>query len=188
MSTVRTALLVIDAQESFRHRPYWSDHDVPLFLARLQALIDGAKARDIPVVQVFHVEETGVFSVASGHVKTIDGLTITPGAVFHKRSHSALVGSGLDVWLVRHGIRRLIISGVRTEQCCETTARHSSDMGHQVDYVTEATLTFPMIDRRGRHWSPEEIKVRTELVLDDRFARIVSVEEALALDAVERLA
>jgi hypothetical protein len=61
-------------------------------------------------------------------------------------------------------------------------------MGHEVDYVTEATLTFPMIDRRGKHWSPEVIKVRTELVLDDRFARIVSVEEALALDALERLA
>jgi len=185
MSTVRTALLVIDAQESFRHRPNWRDHDVPLFLDRLQALIDGAKARDIPVVQIFHVEESGVFSVASGHVKTIDSIAITPDAVFHKRSHSALVGSGLDVWLVQHGIRRLIISGIRTEQCCETTTRHSSDMGYEVNYVTEATLTFPMTDRRGKHWSPEEIKARTELVLDDRFARIVTVEEALACDMAE---
>ena len=182
MSTVRTALLVVDAQESFRHRPYWSDHDVPLFLDRLQALIDGAKARDIPVVQIFHVEESGPFSAESGHVRTIDGLAITPDEVFHKRSHSALVGSGLDVWLVQHGIRRLIISGIRTEQCCETTTRHSSDMGYEVRYVTEATLTFPMTDRQGRHWSPEEIKARTELVLDDRFARIATVEEALACD------
>ena len=30
-----TALLVIDAQESFRHHPYWTDSDVPLFVARL---------------------------------------------------------------------------------------------------------------------------------------------------------
>jgi nicotinamidase-related amidase len=71
MSTSRTALLVVDAQESFRQRPYWSDHDVPLFLDRMQALIDGAKARDIPVVQIFHLEDSGAFSVASGHVKTI---------------------------------------------------------------------------------------------------------------------
>ncbi len=185
MSTVRTALLVVDAQESFRHRPYWSDHDVPLFLLRLQALIDGAKARDIPVVQIFHVEESGAFSAASGHVKTIDCISITPDAVFHKRSHSALVGSGLDVWLVQHGIHRLIISGIRTEQCCETTTRHSSDMGYEVNYVTEATLTFPMTDRHGKHWSPEEIKARTELVLDDRFARIVTVEQALASNVAE---
>src|SRR4029077_15173837 len=185
MSTVRTALLVVDAQESFRHRPYWNDHDVPLFLLRLQALIDGAKALDIPVVQIFHVEESGALSVASGHVKTIDGISIIPGVVFHKRSHSALVGSGVDVWLVQHGIRRLIISGIRTEQCCETTTRHSCDMGNENHYVTEATLTFPMTDRRGKHWSPEEIKARTELVLDDRFARIVTVEEALARNVAE---
>src|SRR5215813_6834405 len=180
MSNSETALLVVDAQESFRHRPYWSDHDAPAFLERLQTLIDGARATGIPVIQIFHVEDSGVFSLASGHVKTMAGISIAPDATFHKRSHSALVGSGLDVWLVQHGIRRLIVSGIRTEQCCETTTRNASDLGFQVDYVTEATLTFPMTDRHGKEWTPEEIKARTELVLDKRFARITTVEEALA--------
>jgi nicotinamidase-related amidase len=182
MSFSGTALIVIDAQESFRHRPYWSDVDVPAFVDRLQALIDGAKAQRIAVVQIFHVEGEGAFSLASGHVKTFAGVSIAPDAQFYKRSHSALIGSGLDVWLVQHGIRRLIIAGIRTEQCCETTTRHASDSGYEVDYVTEATLTFAMTDRHGREWSPAEIKERTELVLEDRFARIVTVKEALARD------
>ena len=180
MSASGTALLVIDAQESFRQRPYWNEEKVPLFVTRLQALIDGARKRGIPVVQIFHVEESGVFSVASGYVKTLAGLSIQPEATFQKRSHSALIGSGLDVWLVQHGIRRVIVSGIRSEQCCETTTRHASDSGYEVDYVTEATLTFAMTDRNGRVWAPEEIKARTELVLDGRFARIATVEEALA--------
>ena len=179
MSYSDTALLVVDAQESFRHRPYWNDVDPPAFLASLQALIDGAKARGIPVVQIFHVEDEGAFALESGWVKTITGLSIRPDAVFHKRSHSALVGSGLDVWLVRHGIRRVIVSGIRTEQCCETTTRHASDVGYEVDYVTQATLTFPMTDRDGRQWTTAQIKARTELVLDERFARIATVEQAL---------
>ena len=174
-----TVLVVIDAQESFRHRPYWSGNDVEEFTGQLQRLIDGAKTKGIPVVQVFHVEEEGAFSLASGHVRTMTGISIAPDAVFHKHSHSALVGSGLEVWLVQNGIRRLIVSGIRTEQCCETTTRHASDIGYNVDYVTEATLTFAMIDRHGRVWSPQEIKDRTELVLEDRFARIVTVDEAL---------
>jgi nicotinamidase-related amidase len=174
-----TVLLVIDAQESFRHRPYWTSNDAERFIGRLQQLIDGAKAQGIPVVQIFHVEEEGVFSLSSGHVKTITGLSITPDAVFYKHSHSALVGSGLDVWLVQNGIRRLIVSGIRTEQCCETTTRHASDIGYYVDYVTEATLTFAMTDRRGRIWNPLEIKEHTELVLEGRFAHIVAVEDAL---------
>jgi len=187
-TTPSTALIVVDAQESFRHRPYWSDRDASLFFDRLQALIDGAKAQGIPVVQVFHVEETGVFSLESGHVVTMTPLDIQPDALFHKRSHSALIGSGLDVWLVQRGIRRIIVSGIRTEQCCETTTRHASDSGFEVDYVTEATLTFMMTDRHGRSWTPDEIKARTELVLDGRFAQIVTVDEALARPALRRTA
>ena len=186
MSHSDTALIVVDAQESFRHRPYWSAADAGAYLIKQQALIDGAAARGIPVVQIFHVEDEGAFSFASGFVKAMQGLSIAPDATFHKRSHSALVGSGLDVWLVQHGIRRLIVSGIRTEQCCETTTRHASDIGYAVDYVSEATLTFAMTGRDGKLWTPAEIKARTELVLDDRFARIVAVEEALG--AAQRLA
>ena len=179
MPNGETALLVIDVQESFRHRPYWSDSDLPFFIGQLKLLIEGAKSLDIPVVQMFHVEDSGPFSLASGYVVPLREVQFEPDAVFHKRSHSALVGSGLDVWLVQKRIRRVIVSGIRTEQCCETTARHASDSGYSVDYVTDATLTFSMRDRHGRTWNPDEIKERTELVLDGRFARIASVKEAL---------
>jgi nicotinamidase-related amidase len=187
MAAGNTALIVIDAQESFRHRPYWSDADAPAFFDRMQALIDGAKARRIPIVQIFHVEDEGAFSLQSGHVRTLAPLSIAPDVVFHKHRHSALVGSGLPVWLTERGVRRLIVSGIRTEQCCETTTRHASDSGFEVDYVTEATLTFAMTARDGRVYSPAEIKARTELVLVDRFARIATVEQALD-DAAARLA
>jgi nicotinamidase-related amidase len=174
------ALLVIDVQESFRHRPFWSDADVPPFTERLQALIDGAGQRGIPVLQVFHVAETGPFAFASGHVRTLEPVVIAPAAIFHKRRHSALVDSGLAGWLTQHGIRRLIVSGIRTEQCCETTTRHASDCGWSVDFVTEATLTFDMIHPDGRRFSADDIKARTELVLTGRFARVATVSEALA--------
>jgi nicotinamidase-related amidase len=68
MSASETALLVIDVQESFRHRPYWHEAGVPAFLERQQALIDGAKTAGIPIVQIFHVEQQGPFAEASGLV------------------------------------------------------------------------------------------------------------------------
>ncbi|NPD68845.1 isochorismatase family protein [Lichenicola cladoniae] len=175
-----TALIVIDVQESFRHAPYWSEEDVAPFVSTLQRLIDGAAAHGVPVLQVFHIEESGHFSLASGHVRTLAPLAIRPDVVFHKRRHSALIGSGLDTWLIRHRTRRVIVCGIRTEQCCETTTRHASDSGWEVDYVTEATLTFAMTAADGRRYPPEEIKAHTELVLADRFARIATVEEALS--------
>jgi nicotinamidase-related amidase len=186
-TTTDTALLVIDAQESFRHRPYYVDGGVGAFVKRLQALVDGAKRRGILVAQIFHVEEAGPFAERSGLVMTLAPLAIAPDTIFTKRRHSALVNSGLDVWLTARGIRRLIVSGIRTEQCCETTTRHASDLGYTVDFVGEATLTFPMTDAAGRQWSPDEIRARTELVLSGRFARIATVEEALT-EGAERIA
>jgi nicotinamidase-related amidase len=100
-------------------------------------------------------------------------------ATFIKHRHSALVGTGLDVWLTSQGIGRLIISGIRTEQCCETTTRHASDLGWSVDYCTDATLTFDMQQPDGQPLSATDIKARTATVLMDRFATLVTVDEAL---------
>lgn len=180
MSASDTVLLVVDAQESFRHRPYFRENGAVAYIERQQALIDGAKAAGVPIVQIFHVADSGPFAKSSGLVTALAPLRIEPEAAFEKRRHSALVGSGLDVWLIANGVRRLIVSGIRTEQCCETTTRHASDLGFAVDFVGEATLTFPMTDAAGREWSAAEIRARTELVLAERFARIATVEEALA--------
>jgi nicotinamidase-related amidase len=181
---MKTCLIVIDAQESFRERPYFTERDLPAYIAAQNALIDGCVARQIPIVRVFHVEgaETAnnPFSLESGHVKPLAGLmAFEPAATFHKSRHSALVGTGLDVWLTQSGIGQLIISGIRTEQCCETTTRHASDLGFKVDYVTDATLTFDMQHEDGSLLTVADIKRRTAAVLKDRFARICSVAQAL---------
>lgn len=182
---MQTALILIDVQQSFTARPYWSDADVPAFLARTNALVAGAAQRGVPVVQVFHVDAPALadhpFARESGLVRPLDGLAPFDAALrMDKHRHSALVGSPLPGWLHAHGIRRLIVAGIRTEQCCETTTRHASDEGWAVDYVTEATLTFPMTTPAGRVLSSADLKERTETVLKDRFATLCTVEEALA--------
>jgi len=181
---MQTALLLIDVQQSFRARPYWSDDEVPAFLERSNALLAGCAARGIPVVQVFHTDAPlaaeNPFSPASGLVRPLDGLAPFDAALqIEKHRHSALVGSGLPVWLHRQGIRRLMVAGIRTEQCCETTTRHASDEGWEVDYITEATLTFAMRTPAGQILTPAQLKERTETVLKDRFATLCTVEQAL---------
>jgi nicotinamidase-related amidase len=181
-------LLVIDAQQSFLHRPYFRERDVPDYLHAQNALIERASERGIPIVRIFHVERdpSSAFSRERGYVRPIDGLvSFEPAAVFEKSRHSALVGSGLDVWLTENGIRDIVISGIRTEQCCETTTRHASDLGYRVRYVTDATLTFDMHDTSGEPLSATEIKRRTAAVLDGRFAAVCSVEEALEIPSID---
>jgi nicotinamidase-related amidase len=182
------ALLVIDVQESFKHRPYWRESELPTFIENVQTLIDRAKATGIPTVQVFHqelVDDAGdPFSKSSGFVKAMSEIAFKPDAIFHKSVHSAMFGKTadhvtLESWLRHKGVEEVLVTGIRTEQCCETTTRHASDLGFKVRYVTDATLTFPMKSRSGREFSPAEIRERTELVLDGRFAQIVNTAKAL---------
>ncbi len=185
---MKACLIVIDVQESFRQRPYFSAESLPAYLAAQNALIEGCVARGVPVVRILHSEgpdeASNPFAVASGHVRAFDGLvTFDAAATFTKSRHSALVGTGLDVWLTRHGIQRLIVSGIRTEQCCETTTRHASDLGWTVDFVPDATLTWDMVQPDGRTLPAEDIKIRTATVLAGRFATLRTVDEALAAAA-----
>ena len=181
---MNTALILIDVQQSFVHRPYYQAASADAFLARTNALVDGCARRGIPIVRVLHVdapdEASNPFSLRSGHVRPMDGLAdFKPAAEFLKSRHSALVGTGLSVWLREHGIGRLIVAGIRTEQCCETTTRHASDEGFEVDYVAEATLTFDMQHVDGSPLAARDIVARTTAVLNKRFATICGVEQAL---------
>ena len=190
---MQTALIMIDVQESFPQRPYWSQSGADVFLRHANALIDGAQARGIPIVRVSHTDgpqtPDNPFAHGGPFVRPLTGLADFEAALtIEKHRHSSLVGTPLATWLVRNGIRRLIIAGIRTEQCCETTTRHASDSGYDVDFVGEATLTFAMTDRNGRRWSAQEIRARTELVLADRFARISTVEQALTGTTMQRAA
>jgi nicotinamidase-related amidase len=182
---MKTCLIVIDAQESFRHRPYYTVHDMPAYLNAQNMLIEGCAAHGIPIVRIFHVDGpktfNNAFAVESGHIQAIQGLAdFEAAATFHKNRHSALVGTGLEVWLHQNQIGKIIVSGIRTEQCCETTTRHASDLGYAVDYALDATLTWDMQQSDGSTLSAADIKMRTATVLQDRFAQVASAQAVLA--------
>ena len=194
---MKQALIVIDVQESFRHRPFWDASEYPAFVSQIQSLIDGAAAQDMPVLQVFHIspsdDPANPFSLASGHVRTLKELRISPSAVFHKTVHSALyakddAGASLHDWLVKHGIEGVIVAGIRTEQCCETTSRNFSvkrcdKLGapRLVLFVKKPTLIVfastgivaPLKDTCGLQEAIKNPAIRTKLYFKKCFKRKV---------------
>ncbi|MEV6285391.1 cysteine hydrolase family protein [Kribbella sp. NPDC051770] len=189
----QTALIVIDVQESFRVRPNWQAVNHPDIADRVNRLVASARERGDLVVWVLHTEPgTGtVFDPASGNVRLIEGLEPRAGEpVISKTSHNAFTTTNLQQLLTQHGIRELVISGIRTEQCCETTTRVASDLGYDVVFVTEATATTPL-----PHWTlpadatleevladprtlmPSVVVERTEYALAGRFATIRTLDE-----------
>src|SRR5262249_2585000 len=115
------ALLVIDVQDSFRSRPDWDDMHNPQIADQVGRLVDAARIAGDHVIWVLHAEPGSdtVFDPVQGYVRVISDLK--PAAdetVVVKTSINAFTTTNLQQQLVQHGVREVVICGIRTEQCC----------------------------------------------------------------------
>jgi nicotinamidase-related amidase len=188
------ALIVIDVQESFRRSPLWATISNPDIVHDVNRLVRHARESGDLVVWVLHAEpgNGGPFDPASGLVRYQDGLAaVQPGEPeVRKTSHNAFTTTNLGQILTEHGVQSVTVCGIRTEQCCETTARVASDLGFDVTFVTDATATTPVPHRNfpagrsvaeiladPRTLGTADILTRTEYALAGRFATIAAVAD-----------
>uniref|UniRef100_A0A803LRX9 Isochorismatase-like domain-containing protein n=1 Tax=Chenopodium quinoa TaxID=63459 RepID=A0A803LRX9_CHEQI len=61
--------------------------------------------------------------------------------VVEKDTYSAFRNTGLEERLKKMGVKEVVISGVMTNLCCETTAREAFVRGFRVFFSTDATAT-----------------------------------------------
>ncbi|KAI3772576.1 hypothetical protein L6452_03765 [Arctium lappa] len=62
-------------------------------------------------------------------------------AVVEKNTYSAFRGTQLEERLREMGVEEVIVTGVMTNLCCETTAREAFVRGFRVFFSTDATAT-----------------------------------------------
>lgn len=175
-----SALLVIDAQDSFKARPYWEQRNNPDFERNVGALIQLYRNAGLPVIFFLHTDDDDVFSLDSPHFKLMDFIKRRDDEpLLVKNTRNCFTSTALGPLLLERGVRRIAISGIQTEQCCETTTRVAADLGYAVDFVTQATMTFPIpnSDVPGEVLGVDAIVERTEYALRRRFAAIVTVAD-----------
>ena len=176
----QSALLVIDAQDSFKVGPRWAKRNNPSFEENVSSLVEAYRAAKLPVVFFLHTDNDEAFERDSPSFKLMDFLKPQRAEpVMIKNTRNCFTSTTLQPYLIERGVRRLSITGIQTEQCCETTARIAADFGYAVDFVTEATMTFPIPnwDKPGEELGVDAIRERTEYALRRRFARIVTVNQ-----------
>jgi nicotinamidase-related amidase len=184
----RSALLVIDVQDSFKLGSRWEQRSNPGFEENLNRLLAAYRAAGLPVIFFLHTDPDPGFETTSPLFKLMDFLVPTPDEpVLVKNTRNAFTSTNLGELLSEKGVRRVVVTGISTEQCCETTTRVGADLGYDVDFVTEATRTFPIVNAEtGDVFSTDEIVRRTEFVLRGRFATIATVDRLV--EELERAA
>lgn len=154
LNSERSALLVLDMQKYFL-RP--SSHayvpSAEAVVPKVRSLVEAYAERDLPVILTRHTnlpEDAGVMGrwwrelilpdhPLSGIVPELD---ISYGIILDKHQYDAFYGTGLEDLLKEKGVSQVVVCGVMTHLCCETTARSAFVRGFEVFFPVDGTATY----------------------------------------------
>jgi nicotinamidase-related amidase len=170
-----TALLVIDVQKAFDDAAYWGRRNNPECEANVAALL---AAWEGPRVYVRHDSDEPGSPLAPGHPGNAfkDVITGEPDLLVSKRTNSAFYGEpDLHEWLLARGIDGLVICGITTNHCVETTMCMAEDVGN--DVAVDATHTFDRRAPDGTLVTADELARATATSIHEEFATVVSTRD-----------
>lgn len=180
--TTRPALIVVDAQQGFAD-PAWGRRNNPACESRIVKLVDAWRAADGPVILVRHDSSTPGSPLRSGQSGNdfLPGVEGSHDLLVTKSVNSAFYGTpDLDAWLRAGGIDEIVVCGITTNHCCETTARMAGNLGYDVTFVLDATHTFDRQGPDGIVVSAEDLARATGASLHGEFATVRTTDEVLA--------
>lgn len=193
VSPERTALLNIDMQNCFVQDSPIAAPDGLLVLERVNRLAAACRQSGILVIHASIVTRPdgsnlgvmgqfsppargGILHKGTNSAALHSGLVVDPRDILiDKPRFGAFYGTDLELILRGRSIDTLIISGVATNVCCETTAREAAVRDFRVFFLSDGTATSDM----GGVPAAELQKV-TCATLGFLFAQVLTVDEMIA--------
>ncbi len=148
------ALLVIDMQRHFCDKA--SSFFVPgsdLLAVKLRDLVDAFDQCRRPVIFTRHIDSEDPNNLMlrwwSEKIKeedpmshVVEVLDTKEGSVVVKNQYDGFLNTGMEKLLRAKGVKQVVVCGVLTNLCCETTARSAFMRGFEVYFVEDGTATF----------------------------------------------
>jgi ureidoacrylate peracid hydrolase len=188
LSPARTALLNIDVQNYFVE----AAHEAGQVIDRVNQLARVCRDAGILVIHTRHVFRPdgsnvgllgefvppirdGMLDEGSESAALHADLIVDPGdIVVAKPRFGAFYGTDLEVILRARSVDSVIISGIATNVCCDTTAREANARDIRVFFLSDGTTTA------GRGGDPAQAQHRTLELVGALFAQVLTVDEMAA--------
>jgi len=144
MISSENALLVIDMQQGlFRGPalPYFADR----VLSNICLLIEKARQAKVPVFFARHTgPDDSHFSEQSPLTQLIPEMNVYAehDVVFIKKHPNCFRDTNLQHQLSQRGIKELVIAGMKTEFCVDTTCRAAPELGFRTVLISDAHTTM----------------------------------------------
>ncbi|MGH3087196.1 MAG: cysteine hydrolase family protein [Rubrobacteraceae bacterium] len=175
------ALIVIDVQVGLDD-PVWGRRNNPQAERNVARLLDAWRVAGRPVFHARHISERGGSPLRAGSggcdIKA-EARPLSGEPVIEKSVNSAFIGTDLESRLRRGGIHAVVIAGLTTNHCVETTARMAGNLGFETYLVSDATAAFDRAGPDGTLHKAEDVHAMTLANLHGEFAAITDTEGVL---------
>lgn len=178
----RTALLLVDIQQGFDDHAYWGPRNNPDAERNAARLLAAWRANGMPVVHLQHqsVEPNSPLRPDRPGVAIQEVVTPLPEEpVLPKSVNSGFIGTGLEDHLRQNDIDTVVVCGLTTNHCVETTTRMAGNLGFDTWLVSDACATFDRTGPDGQVWPAETIHAVSLASLHGEFATVVTTDELL---------
>ena len=170
---MKSALLIIDVQNiMFRYGGgVYRGKEV---LSNIQKLLSKARSESVPVIFIQHTEEEGPFEIGNSErdihkdIKPEEGELVIP-----KSSWDSFLNTTLEAELQNLEIEKLVIVGMQTDFCVDTSIRRAYSLGYQNNVVVrDGHSTFDTDVLKG-----SQIIDHHNLIWGGRFATLKMTDE-----------
>lgn len=193
-----TALINVDIQNCFVQDSPVAAPGGAAIIPRINKLADAVRRSGGLVIHTVHVvradgSTTGVMGEFNAAIKAgllhkgrqsaelhPDLVVLEDDTIVEKPRYGAFFGTDIELILRNRGIESVIVTGITTNVCCETTAREANMRDFQVFFMRDGTATFDLPDV-----SAEEVQKAVCATLQMAFAQVETVDEMIArLDTI----
>ncbi|MBN1539960.1 MAG: isochorismatase family protein [Candidatus Thermoplasmatota archaeon] len=172
----RPALLVLDMQRFFTGPE--SHAFIPASREIIPVISNIVEKFKGPIFKTRHIQPEDAGNLMTlwwrdrvrGELSEMDaGISGIKGEIIRKEHYSAFHDTGLDRILNELDVGSVIVTGVMTELCCETTARDAFMRGFKVFFIADGTAT-----------STEEKHMSSLKAISHGFGEVISSKELMS--------
>ncbi|NMS90721.1 cysteine hydrolase [Clostridioides difficile] len=167
-------LLVVDTQKLITNEKLYNFNG---FIANVENLIDKARKRNIEVIYVRHDDgtENELTKGKSGFEIYEKFKPYDKEKIFDKKVNSAFKGTGLLEYLTNKGEKDIIIVGLQTDYCIDSTIKCGFEHGFNIIVPAYSNTT---IDNSFMS-AEQSYKYYNEFIWNGRYAECISLDETL---------
>lgn len=160
---MKTAFIIIDVQNILVETGFETEK----LLEKITYLQDQARSKNIEIIYVQHIENPEAQTSEDWQLSAL--LNRKPDEkVFQKRYNSIFKETGLKEYLDQQGIEQLVLCGMQTEYCVDTSVKVGFEYGYQLIIPEGAVTTFD-----GEDIPAETLNEFYENIWEERFADVL---------------